>query len=475
MAPAATDQVDLYLRISLDKSGQELGVDRQERECRALCTKQGWTVRNVYRDNSVSATSKRKRPAFEELVKARPSRIVMWSVDRLVRMGPDLERLIELDVPIHSVMAGPMDLATASGRLNARLLTSVATFEGEIKSERQKAQQFQRRSKGGQWWSQRPFGYNWEPGCSEITLHEEEASLIRQGYERLSRGGTYVSICELWTAAGSLTAKGKSWTPVTVRQLLQSRRNAGQVVHEGQVIAQGSWPAIIEPERLDAILRMAGNPAMVGRTTGKRRAVLSGLVTCATCGLPLQQRTRGSKARGVQKIYRPKCGHVSAPVEWLDDYVAWCVSNALHSPYVKKKAKADRGVELAKKKIEKLQEKLEEVNRQYLDDAISGAQLATLSQGIRAQMDPLQWALDASETFDPVRDAGGFVELIQAWEGGQMDLLTRRGVISSLFPKIEVLPRKPGRRMTPDAVAVYDVAGDVFEMDVVKLTWGNGS
>ncbi|MCW2678806.1 MAG: invertase Pin, partial [Frankiales bacterium] len=68
------------MRISDDRTGDALGVERQEQDCRALAKRKGWTVSKVYRENDTSAFSRRKvklpdgstalrviRPAFREL------------------------------------------------------------------------------------------------------------------------------------------------------------------------------------------------------------------------------------------------------------------------------------------------------------------------------------------------------------------------------------------------------------------------
>jgi hypothetical protein len=34
----------LYLRVSLDKSGEGLGIERQREDCRKLAEQRGWTV-----------------------------------------------------------------------------------------------------------------------------------------------------------------------------------------------------------------------------------------------------------------------------------------------------------------------------------------------------------------------------------------------------------------------------------------------
>ena len=51
----------IYVRMSQDRSGEELGVERHEKECRKLATKLKLTVEHVYSDNDRSATTGKPR------------------------------------------------------------------------------------------------------------------------------------------------------------------------------------------------------------------------------------------------------------------------------------------------------------------------------------------------------------------------------------------------------------------------------
>ena len=46
----------LYLRISTDKSGDGLGIERQREDCRKLAEQRGWTVVQEIVENNTSAT-----------------------------------------------------------------------------------------------------------------------------------------------------------------------------------------------------------------------------------------------------------------------------------------------------------------------------------------------------------------------------------------------------------------------------------
>ena len=56
----------LYLRISLDATGEMLAVERQREDCLKLCSDRGWEVVGEFVDNSISASdARKKRPGYD--------------------------------------------------------------------------------------------------------------------------------------------------------------------------------------------------------------------------------------------------------------------------------------------------------------------------------------------------------------------------------------------------------------------------
>ena len=89
----------VYTRISSDPDGTQLGVDRQEQDCRALAEELGWTVAEVYQDNDVSAFSTKPRPAYERMLadlrEGHRDGVLCYHIDRLTRRNKDLDRFLE--------------------------------------------------------------------------------------------------------------------------------------------------------------------------------------------------------------------------------------------------------------------------------------------------------------------------------------------------------------------------------------------
>ena len=90
----------MYLRISLDHTGEGLAVARQRDECARIIGQRGWKHVGEYVDNSVSASDARKnRPGYDALVKAYEAgefdALVCYDLDRLTRQPCQLEDWID--------------------------------------------------------------------------------------------------------------------------------------------------------------------------------------------------------------------------------------------------------------------------------------------------------------------------------------------------------------------------------------------
>lgn len=185
-------RVAVYVRISKDRKGQELGIKRQESACQELCARLGWTVYKTYSENDTSAstTSNRKRPAYTEMLRdAREGvvdAIVVYSIDRLTRRISELTSFLE-DQKAHGFAFATTegeDTDTANGRMILTIKGAVAQQETERMSERINGALLQRREKGKPHaGGPRVFGFVPDSGFQEVV--PEEAELIVRGYDML--------------------------------------------------------------------------------------------------------------------------------------------------------------------------------------------------------------------------------------------------------------------------------------------------
>lgn len=319
-----------YFRISRDKTGERLGVERQEPESLELCERLGMTPGERYIDNDLSATSGVERPDFERLLadlKADPGPVIVWHLDRLLRLSKDLERVIATGVNVYAVHAGYFDLSTPAGRATARTITAWSTYEGEQKSIRQKAANIQRAEMGRPSWPVRPFGLEMDG-----SLRKPEAKALAKCYADLLTGTPLAVLARRLNDKGFRTNQGNEWNAMTLRQLMKAPRNAGIREYLGNEVGKGNWTPIVSEETYRAVCYLLDSGSRKSGGGGRRKNLLSGLLRCSVCEKTLRVGKRGNKGERYP-VYICKDGyHVSVRVEWADRFVTRLVHTLLSSP-----------------------------------------------------------------------------------------------------------------------------------------------
>jgi len=339
----------IYTRISDDATGQGLGVKRQEEDCRALAKKRGWKVGDVYTDNDLSAYNGKARPAYEAMLAAiradEVGAVVAWHPDRLYRRLHDLEALIELaeqhGIELATVTAGEVDLNTACGRLNARLLGSVARFESEHKAERIRRKHLQLAQDGRPAWGIAiAWGYRWDSGAKNIRPEPRAAREVRQIFERFDQGWGLRAIANDLTDRGVVGLRGRTrWSNGAVAKILDHAVYAGWRHYNGER-TEGQWEPIIDRElweRVYARRTVTRTPAPQNHK-GKGSSTLSGLLVCS-CGQPMYRSTVGNDWRSTYECARAakrrqgdcRAGGVTA--HRVEGYVARLFLERVSAPY----------------------------------------------------------------------------------------------------------------------------------------------
>lgn len=326
--------------MSQDRTGAGMGLDRQEAACRKLiAAEELGTVVRVYPDNDVSATSGKLRKHFEEMLRdgraGRYDAIVVWHQDRLVRQPRDLDRVIDLNMPIHAVKSSNVDLTTASGRAVARTLVAWALYEVEAKGDRQREANAQAAQAGAPYWRTPPFGYNLDQ-----TVVPEQRDAVQWAAATVLGGGSIRECAREFTRRGLKTSRGSDWSPVQVRRLLLNPRIAGLRSYSpkhprtGEAIGPpaeypGTWePLIPEPDwrLLKAILEAPERGP--GNRGGRRpQTLLTGIATCGRCGAVM----RGALVRGVRYYQCASRVHYTK-AELVDEAITTAVLRRLAVP-----------------------------------------------------------------------------------------------------------------------------------------------
>ncbi|HEY0638363.1 MAG TPA: recombinase family protein [Pseudonocardiaceae bacterium] len=329
-------RIGIYVRISRDRVGAGLGVERQERDCRDLASSIGGDVIDVYVDNDLSASTGKPRPEYERLLRDIESghinSVVAWHSDRLHRRPDELERYIQvcdpLAVPTRTVKAGELDLSTASGRMVARIIGAVARHETEQKSERLRRQRAQGRAAGRWHGGRRPFGYL----ADGVTPEPEEKAAVAKATELVLGGASLRSIARAWNEEGLTTTAGGQWTHIGLRAMLLRPRNAGLIGNLSGTSGPAVWEPLVDVETWHALcahLRDVGRRSYDASGQGRQRKLLGSFLF--RCGMPACGEYLMSGGHGARGQTRYRCrNHGRRASDPVDEYVRLVIAGALN-------------------------------------------------------------------------------------------------------------------------------------------------
>ncbi|MHC1559891.1 recombinase family protein [Actinomycetospora sp. C-140] len=375
----------LYLRVSLDATGEQLAVSRQREDCRRIAAERGWAIVEEYVDNSVSASKAGvKRPAYDRMVAdyaaGRFAALVCWDLDRLTRQPRQLEDWIDAAEQrglLLTTANGEADLSTDGGRLFARIKASVARAEVERKSARQKAAAAQRAEHGRAPRGVRLTGYT---VAGEIV--PDEAEVVAQVFARFVAGDSLRGIAA-WLPSVAPTRNGRVWNPSTVRTILVNPRYAGRAVYRGRTTGKrGDWEAIVDDATFDAAQEILSDPRRIANRKGTDRRYLgSSIYRCGVCAQTVRSHS-GNRYRC------PEGGHITRMAPSIDAFVRGVIRERLSRPDVSDLlTEPDNGeaVELAQE-VAELRGRLVQVEADYDADLIDGRRYAVKTEKLRAQL-----------------------------------------------------------------------------------------
>lgn len=476
MAPNQSPQpvkAHIYARISSDRGGEGLGVERQIADCEALANRLGWEVVDRFIENDTSAFSGKARPQYRAMLEAIRSGevrgILAWHSDRLHRRAADLEEFVTVverhRVEVQTVTAGNIDLATASGRLIARLLGATAMHEIEHARERMKRAKTQAALDGKHRGGPRPFGYE----SDGMTVRDNEAEVIRELTRAVIAGRSLTALSRDLNDRGIPTSTGRRWGYGAVRDLLVRPRNAGLVstgrvdhIDEVEIIGDARWPAVLDRETWEAARSILLDPSRRTSQTGNSKKWLgSGIYRCGRCGAPMVVTALGATpARGGNRRHYYRCtasAHLTISQPKADEHVIGVVKALISDPRIAAAMTPDSGLldaERARRLV--LTTRLEAFEQDYAKGHLTGAQLArataTVSQELAGVEDVLTRALRRCTAGAVV----GAVDPAAAFDAAPLDV--QRAVLAAVVA-VEVEPATGrGSTWAPDRLSLTPIA-----------------
>ncbi|MFL1999496.1 recombinase family protein [Microbacterium sp. A1-JK] len=455
----------IYTRISKDSEGDQLGVKRQEDDCRKEAERRGWDVAQVYTDNDVSATRSKSRPAYERMLQDIRSgylqAIVVWAVDRLTRTPRELEDVIDLADRHGLVFAnvgGTIDLGTPEGRAMARQMGTFARLEVENSAKRLR-RKFQEKAEKGEPHGYSPYGYTRVDG-RDIPV-EAQASIVQECARRTLAFESLRSIAADLNRRGVPGPKSDRWNTTIIRQMLLRPSNAGLRQHRGKIIGKATTVPILTEDTHSELTALLTDPSRKSNGDGPTpKYLLAGIVLCGLCGSRMRRtvgRLETNARTGAQKRQPPAyqcstCFRVRRRQDLVDEVVVRSIVGRLSKPDAAELfASGDSGVaDECRKEIAGIDAKLDLAAGQFASDEITAPQLKRISAQLRERREQATRRLEAAQPRTAFTSLAG-PKAGERWD--KLPLAAKREVVETLMT-ITIQPSGRGKSFDPQLVAI---------------------
>ncbi|GLI00668.1 ATP-binding protein [Phytohabitans aurantiacus] len=459
-----------YRRISRDREGRELGIERQDEDLDALADKRGLVWVDDYFDNDLSAStnSRKPRPDYDRMLRdAKAGKfevIAAYTTSRLTRRPREFEDLIDLardhGIEFQYIRSPEFDLTTAQGRGIARTLAARDAEQAETTAELVQRAHRQRAEMGEIHGGQTPYGFTqvWDRG-KLVTYVENtgQADIIREAYDRILAGEGLGGIAADWQRRGIATARGAKWTRRTIQSMVIGPSIAGYREHNGDLF-EAKWPPLVDRDDWTRVREIVGVYASDRQGNHKprtgngnaRKYALSGLVFHAAgggCGRVLYGCRMPTDKRPDRYGYvctTPACRRLfidgQAVERFILDQVCEVIDGrALAAAIEADKSKEDPGREI-RTAIADDERRLQRVQDEYDDDQIPQAEYRRRRDRLTTRLDDNRRKLADLSAARVVLPTGD--ELRAQWP--TRDAIWKRTILGAVIRRVTVGPMPKG-------------------------------
>lgn len=392
----------IYCRVSADDRKDERSVGEQEAECRLAAVALGWTVVEVFVDNDVSASryARKGRPGHEALLAYLGNQqvdvLMLWETSRgdreLERWAGLLNLCRRREVRIHvTTHERTYDLEVARD-WKAMATDGVDNAYASEETRNRVARAVRANAQQGRPHGKLPYGYvrtyDERGGFLAQIEHPEQAAVVRECGRRVAAGESLYSIAQDLNARGVPAPRGGAWIPTQIKRLVTNPRYVGQRVHQGVVIGQAVWPAILDGATFAECTRRMSDPRRHSTRDRSLKYLLTGILRCGECGSPCRViKNRGYHSYACWGGKGTFC--VSVRTIHAEEFVVEQLVERLEQPDILSgiAARSDRAVADAESDAGELRTRLKGFYDQAALGKISPAGLAAIEEQLLPQID----------------------------------------------------------------------------------------
>ncbi|WP_068927700.1 recombinase family protein [Planobispora rosea] len=466
----------LYARESEDAEGEAEQVTNQLDDLRSFVADIGGRIGKEYAENDTSAFRKVRvrledgtmayrvmRPVWDEVMRelrrGTYNALALPNIDRGMRDPRDLEDLIDL-VEHRGVlvvgMTGYLDLTTDAGIAMARNEVNQRNLESRNLSRRISTGKRRAAMKGQNLSGAiRPFGWKED----KVSLHPQEAALIREATQRIIAGVKSRTIAREWTEQGVPTVAGGKWSARTIEQIFTNPRLCGLRTYKGEILndkdgqpVRGVWEPIVTKEEHQALIQVLKVYNRITPRDGRghpTKYLLSPFVRCGKCNAAMRGGMRpsanGTKAAvyGCRAKSEGGCGGCARIASKVDEYITALViadHQRIQLREIDELPQWDKQSEL-----DAVREQLEEITTAYKERRMKGSRYFTLLEELEAEERQLEAEQRRHQTAR-VQRTQRVADLAEKWKDPTFTLDQRQAAIAQSLKAVVIHPARPGQK-----------------------------
>lgn len=456
----------VYSRVSQDRRKTGRSVAQQEKEAQAACVERGWQLVGTFTDENRSASrfARKPRPGFEQLLQflrdGHADVLVLWEASRGDR---DLERWAGLlricrsnKVKIFIVSHDRVyDLSIPADWKTLASEGVDAAYESE-KTKLRVERDMRDAAKLGRPHGKTLYGYRriYDSATGALLgqeIDEVKGPVVKEIATRVSEGESCYAIAVHLNSRGIYAPRGGSWDLTQIRRVAVNPSYAAMRVHQGQVVGDANWPAIVETSVHNVCVARLSDPRRRTNRDTTLRHLLTGTGKCGVCG-------SGLRVQKNRNVFSYMCGEkfcVSCKISNLEQFIEALVLARMKRKDILElltKPKA-ASVSSAATELSQLRERLDSFYSQAAEGKVSAAGLAKIEAKLLPRIGELEKAATPA-VLPPMLKALAGPNPGKVWNG--FSIGQRREVVG-LLVDVQLMPTRRGAR--------------TFDPDRVRITW----
>jgi hypothetical protein len=300
----------------------------------------------------------------------------------------------------------------------------------------------------------RLFGYRkiYDPKSGQLIGQEPDgvqSLIVEEVAARFLAGESLRAIANDLNARGVSTSKGVQWRGSNMHRMLTNPAYNAKRVHQGKVVARGTWEPIIGDDDWARITAKITDPT---RRTNRARTganLLSGTARCGKCGGPMG--ATGLR-NGANSYVCRDCQRIVRDLATLDAYVTAIVLERLNRSDVDLTDNPPEEAVEARGEVDELRGRLEDAAASFVAGDLSATMLARVEGELKAKIAEAEKRSRYAGLPSTVPDlAEGDSAVI--WE--RLSGEQRREVVRSLMSiRVDPVTHFGSNKFEPDAIVI---------------------